>query len=89
MLGHILFMPIRYVGSRSIKKQISALVEKLGKLMMLYFSSSSLTVNPTQLRKQISDLEEDDIHVKPAVYSILDKAIQRDPAIFTVDTQRE
>ncbi len=54
----------------------------LGKLLNVHRMCSYNTFNPSQLRSQIADLEQHDLHLPPPVYSILDRAIQRDPYVL-------
>ena len=55
----------------------------IGLLRMLYTVASHSTINPSRLREQLVAAEEQGVMITPAVYAILDRAIQRDPAMLT------
>lgn len=82
---HLLFFPKRFMKRRKLKKQVADLEDKLKRLIQIFACSNVNTLNPTTLRAQIADFEKDLVLLKPAVYSILDRAIQRDPSVFTID----
>ena len=82
---HFLFFPKRISQRRKLKKGLSYLNEKLDGMRQIYMCTNVRTLHPTNLRAQIANLEKDQPCFPPAVYSILDRAIQRDPSVFTID----
>jgi len=78
----ILFIPKRYFQNREMRDTQNKLNINLGKLLNVHRMCSYNTFNPSQLRSQIADLEQHDLHLPPPVYSILDRAIQRDPYVL-------
>ncbi len=46
-------------------------------LIEIYILANGQTMNPSVLRKKIEEFEKEGMLVKPAVYSILDRAIQK------------
>ena len=79
---HLVLFPWRYLRRRTIKKHYSDMENRLGQVIQIYQSVSATTLNPTRLREQITAVEKDETFFKPAVYAILDRAIQRDPAVL-------
>jgi hypothetical protein len=82
---YILMFPGRYIQGRKKRKQYSDLLEEFKKMFQIWQCSNVTTLNPTRLKEQIANFEKVEIYFKPAVYSILDKAIERDPSVFTLD----
>lgn len=80
----ILFLPIRFMRYRTRKRETSEYQGKLNQLIQIHQSVSASTLNPTRLRERLIEIEKEDTLVRPAVYSILDRAIARDPAVFTM-----
>jgi hypothetical protein len=81
----LIFLPKRLAQKRSLKKKALDIENKLQKLAQLYQSTNSNTINPTRLREKLVSVENEGIVLRPAVYSIVDRAISRDPAVFTLD----
>lgn len=79
----IVFLPSRYIRRRARKRQVAELEDKLKRPIQIYQSSHTRTLNPTLLRERIANAEREGALVRPAVYSILDRAIARDSAVFT------
>jgi hypothetical protein len=79
-----IFLPGRFMRRRAQKRQAAELQDKLKRLIQIYQSCNASTLNPTLLRERIADAERGDVLVRPAVYSILDRAIAKDPAVFTI-----
>ena len=52
-------------------------------LRRLYTVSSHETINPSRLREQLVAAEEEGIMITPAVYALVDRAVQRDAAVLT------
>lgn len=84
ILVYIAMFPKRYFQRKALLKQEEELIYHLKKLMGIFQSCSGSTINPSRLRELIAKAEYEGVSVRPAVYSILDRAIQRDPAVFTV-----
>lgn len=82
---HIVLFSWRYMNRRRLRKQYADLEGKLKRLIQIYQSVDASTLNPTRLREQIADLEKEETFFKPAVYAILDRAIQRDPTMLTFE----
>lgn len=85
VLYNIAILPWRIIYWRRARILKKSLVKKLEHLIQIHLISYVETINPSVLRKKIADLETEGILVKPAVYSILDRAIQRDPAVFIAE----
>jgi hypothetical protein len=79
----VILLPARYVGRRARKRQMGELSDKLKRLIQIYQSCNASTLNPKLLRERILEAERTEALIKPAVYAILDRAITRDPAVFT------
>jgi len=78
----ILLAPKRYFRNRERRETRNKLAKNVEKLMNVYRMLSYRTLNPSQLRSQLKDLEQYDLYLSPPVYSILDRAIQRDPYVL-------
>jgi len=59
--------------------------DKLHALVNVYQSSSVEIFNPSRLRDIIARTESEEVFFRPAVYSILDRAIERDAAVFLLE----
>lgn len=82
--AHLALFPMRYRKRKTLRKEYRDWQEKHKKLVNIYQSVSTKVFNPTRLRELIARTENEEVFFRPAVYSILDRAIQRDPAVFTV-----
>jgi hypothetical protein len=80
----IVLLPRRFMNRRESKRKHEVLADKLEKCVLLYRSADVSTVNPTRLLEKAREAEKTSgVLVRPAVFSILDRAITRDPAVFT------
>lgn len=79
LLMHIVMWPRRFARKRELKKQISKSQERLAKIETIYNNVFVNTINPTHLKELIQEAEASGINLKPAVHTILDRAIKRDP----------
>jgi hypothetical protein len=84
ILLSIILSPWRINNWRKVRRLRRSLTRKLEHLLQIYENCRAKTINPTVLRDKIAALEKDGILVKPAVYSILGRAIDRDPAVFVI-----
>lgn len=80
----VILFPKRFFLSKELKKQYNKAQGKLELLTQIYLSSNVVTINPTQLRSLMADAEKKGLPLRPLLYSILDRAIQRDPAVMTI-----
>jgi hypothetical protein len=80
----LIFLPKRLIQRRSLKKKALDIGNKLEVLAKLYQSTSATTINPTRLREKLVSAENFGVVLRPAVYSIVDKAIMRDQGLFTL-----
>jgi hypothetical protein len=85
VLYNIVISPWRIIHWRRLRILKKTLVKKLERLIQIYLITHVQTINPSVLRNKIVELEKEGVLIKPAVYSILDRAIQRDSAVFTAD----
>lgn len=81
----LLLLPTRFVARRARKKALADLDANITRLGSVYANVRASVLHPGELRKQIELLNNEGVRFQPAVYAILDRAIQRDPAVFTVD----
>lgn len=81
----VILFPKRYFQRKERGKQYDKAQKIVESLTQIYLSSNVGVVNPTQLRVLMADAEKKGIPLRPAVYSILDRAIQRDPAVMAID----
>jgi hypothetical protein len=79
----IILLPKKLFKNKKMKVQASKMEDILKCITQIYLSSNNETINPSQLRDLMRIAEEKGIPLKPAVYAILDRAIQRDPAVMT------
>jgi hypothetical protein len=79
----VILFPKRFFERKELKKQHDKMEGVLKSVTQIYLNSNSETINPAQLRALMADAEKKGIPLKPAVYAILDRAIQRDPAVMT------
>lgn len=79
----VVFLPTRFIKYRARKRKTAEYQEKLNQLMQIHDSACAQILNPTRLREKLIEAEAGKTLVHPAVYSILDRAIVRDPAVFT------
>ena len=83
LVVRMFFLPRRFKQYRD-RKQVTADAEgKLKQLIKIHKSISVNTLNPTRLRQRLIEAENEGTLVHLAVYCILDRAIVRDPAVFT------
>jgi len=85
VIFRIIFFPSRFMRRRERKHKIAELRDGFDQLVGIQVRVNDCsTLNPTVLREQLNETErEGALVVRPAVYSILDRAIARDPAVFT------
>jgi hypothetical protein len=81
----IILLPGRFVRRRAQRRKAAEWDDKLKRLMQIKQSCHANTLNPTLLRERIAEAERGETLVSPAVYSILDRAIARDTAVFTIN----
>ena len=77
-------LPGRLMRSRARKRSLAELEDKYSRLFRLRQSTNVSTVNPNSLREQLKMAVEDDLILRPAIHSIVDRALVRDPAVLTV-----
>lgn len=77
--------PKRFMYRRKLKHDAESATEKLRQLINIYRSIDVYTVNPNSLRARISEAEKNGVLFMPAVYSIVDRSIMRDPSAFTIN----
>ena len=82
---HIAFFPRRFLRRRTLRNELKELEDKLHALVNVYQSSSVEIFNPSRLREIIARTESEEVFFRPAVYSILDRAIERDAAVFLLE----
>src|ERR687892_1560875 len=80
----IILLPGRFVRRRAQRRKAAEWDDKLKRLMQIKQSCQANALNPTLLRERIAEAERGETLVSPAVYSILDRAIARDTAVFTI-----
>ena len=85
LLIQVAFFPRRYLRRKAVQKQLNDLEDKLRRLINVYQSSSVEIFNPSRLRELIAKTESEEVFFRPAVYSILDRAIERDAAVFAIE----
>lgn len=79
----ILTFPFRFWRKRVLNKKIKEITELDEKLARLYTACRGKTINPTLLKEMIRDAERNKIVIRSVVHSVLDRAIQRDPAVLS------
>ena len=82
---HIALFPRRYMKRKALAKEYRDCEEKYKKLISVYQSVSTEVFSPTRVRDLIARTESDEVYFRPAVYSILGRAIERDPVVFTAE----
>jgi len=85
MLVRLILFPNRFsawLARRRLKKHLEA---KLKHILDLYDTNISVaTINPTLLKERMQGVERDFPFVRPVFYSILDRAIERDPYVLSL-----
>lgn len=79
----IIFLPrsiMRWRALKKARKEADGVLVRLNQIRVLCQNS---TLNPTHLKNQLAEAEKEAPLFKPAVHAILDRAIERDPAVFT------
>jgi len=79
----IIFLPRRIMRWRALKKVKENANDILTRLIQIRVLCQNDTLNPTHLKNQIAKAEKEAPLLKPAVHAILDRAIERDPSVFT------
>ena len=82
---HVALFPRRYLRRKALTKELEEYESKLNALIGVYQSSSPEIFNPCRLRDLIARTESEEVLLRPAVYSILDRAINRDAAVFAIE----
>ncbi|MGF1610712.1 MAG: hypothetical protein ACFCUQ_15020 [Kiloniellales bacterium] len=85
LLIHIALFPRRYLKRKAVAKALEGQERTLRALINVYQSSSTEILHPSRLRELIARTEAEEVFFRPAVYSILDRAIARDPAVFALE----
>ena len=85
ILIHIAFLPRRYLRRKARGNELKNLGDKLNGMMSVFQSSSVEIFNPSRLRDLIAKTESEEMLFRPAVYSILDRAVERDAAVFVLE----
>jgi len=83
ILYYLFFLPKKIIHKRGLKKKFKEFEKRLQSLANIYDLARKDTVNPSRLKDQLVEVESSGVRVVPAVYALLDRAIQRDPAVFT------
>ena len=85
VIFRIIFFPSRFMRKRERKRQFAELQDGFNQLIGIQARVNDCsTLNPTVLREQLNRTErEGALVIRPAIYSILDRAIARDPAVLT------
>ncbi|MFZ5996901.1 MAG: hypothetical protein ACOYW7_05375 [Nitrospirota bacterium] len=79
---YILAFPFRFRRKRLRNKKVKEVTELDERLARLYHCCRTKTINPTILKEMVQDAERNKIVISPVVHSVLDRAIQRDPAVL-------
>jgi hypothetical protein len=85
LIIHVTLFPRRHFRRKALTKGLDELESKLNALISIYQSSSPEVFNPSRLRDLIAKNENKEVLLRPVVYSILDRAIDRDAAVFAVE----
>ena len=85
LLIHLAFFPRRYLRRRALRKELKEAEGKLSALIGVYQSSSVEIFSPSRLRDLIAKTESEEVFFRSAVYSILDRVIERDAAVFALE----
>lgn len=88
LLGYLAFFPRRYLRRKALKKKAGELEGKLHALINVFQSSSAPVLSPLRLRDLIAKTEAEEVFFQPAVYAILDRAVERDPAVFAIEGRK-
>jgi hypothetical protein len=74
--------PARFIRNRRRTKAVHSMIEKLGRLERIYVSINGGVFNPTVMKSDLLALNAEGVPVPAPVFAILDRTIQRDPAVF-------
>ena len=102
VLFRIIMFPLRFMRRRTLKKQMADLEDMLKRLISIHSIAKANTWNPTLLRERLIEIEKSGNPILPApavysflpnlfwhaMYSVLDRAIQRDPSVFTIEGRK-
>ncbi len=84
MAIYLLKLPENLYRFRNAKQDFCDLVQKQNRLMQLYQLVSASTFNPSRMKEQIADNERCGVQLDPVIHVVLDRAIQRDAAVFKI-----
>ena len=84
MAIYLLKLPEKLSRFRHAKPDSCNLVQKQNRLMQLYQLVSAPTFNPSRIKEQIAENERCGVQLDPVIHVVLDKAIQRDAAVFKI-----
>jgi hypothetical protein len=84
MAIYLLKLPEKLSRFRNAKQNSCDLVQKQNRLMQLYQLVSSSTFNPSRMKEQITENERCGVQFDPVIHAVLEKAIQRDAAVFKI-----
>jgi hypothetical protein len=84
MAIYLLSLPEKLSSLRKTKQNSCDLTQKEYRLSQLYQFVSASTFNPSIIKDQIVENERCGIQLDPVIYVVLDKAIQRDAAVFRI-----
>ncbi len=85
LIIHVTLFPRRYFRRKALTKELKEWQDSLECLVRIYQSSSSEVFSPSRLRDLTANSESGHLVLRPAVYSILDRAIERDPSVFAIE----
>jgi uncharacterized protein YukJ len=84
MAVYLLSLPERFSEKRKLKPGSCDFIQRQNRLSQLYQIVSASGFNPSRLKEQMTDNEGCGIHLNPVIQVIVDRAIERDPSVFTI-----
>jgi hypothetical protein len=84
MAVYLLSLPERFSEKRKLKPVSCDFIQRQNRLSQLYQIVSASAFNPSRLKEQMTDNEGCGIHLNPVIQVIVDRAIERDPSVFTI-----
>lgn len=75
-------LPVRVLHKRKRGKLVQSMLEKLGRLERAYVSVNTGVFSPTVMKTELQAINAEGVPVPGAVFAIMDRAIQRDSAVF-------
>jgi hypothetical protein len=84
MAIYLLSLPEKLSRLRKREQDSCDLFQKQNKFSHLYQFVSASTFNPSRIKEQMAENERCGIRLDPMIHVVLDKAIQRDAAVFKI-----